>query len=111
MELAKIEHEQGGHWHRDAIKIVFLDQYHSPKLDESIVKAIMDCAHCKNFGGTHLHSLLQPITRCHPFELLVDDYLSLPVGKGGVATTWLGSTWTHARNMFGDINSKLMELQ
>jgi len=43
----------------------------------------MDCACCKNFGGTHLHSLLQPITQCHPFELLVGDYLSLPVGKGG----------------------------
>ena len=83
VELAKIEHEQGGHWHRDATKIVLLDRYHSLKLDESIVKAIMDCARCKNFGGTHLHSLLQPITCRHPFELLVGDYLSLPVGKGG----------------------------
>jgi len=86
VELAKIEHEQGSHWHRDAIKIGFLDQYHSPKLDESIVKAIMDCTCCKNFGGTHLHSLLQPITQHHPFELLVGNYLSLPVGKGGYHT-------------------------
>ena len=60
--LAKAEHEQGGHWHRDAMKLALLDQYHSPKLDESIVKAITDCARCKNFGGTHLNSLLQPIT-------------------------------------------------
>ena len=86
VELAKLEHEQGGHWHRDAMKLALLDRYHSPKLDESIVKAIMDCAWCKNFGGTHLHSLLQPITRRHPFELLVGDYLSLPVGKGGYHT-------------------------
>ena len=86
VELAKLEHEQGGHWHRDAMKLALLDRYHSPKLDESIVKAIMDCARCKNFGGTHLHSLLQPITRRHPFELLVGDYLSLPVGKGGYHT-------------------------
>jgi transposase InsO family protein len=86
IELAKAEHEQGGHWHRDAMKLALLDRYHSPKLDESIVKAIMDCARCKNFGGTHLHSLLQPITRRHPFELLVGDYLSLPVGKGGFHT-------------------------
>jgi len=84
--LAKAEHEQGGHWHRDTMKLVLLDRYHSPKLDESIVKAIMDCAQCKNFGGTHLNSLLQPITRCHPFELLVGDYLSLPVGKGSYHT-------------------------
>jgi hypothetical protein len=26
---------------------------------------------------------MYPITRCHPFELLVTDYLSLPKGKGG----------------------------
>jgi len=83
IKLAKLEHEQGGNWHHDAMKMVFLYQYHSPKLDESIVKAILDCARCKNFGGTHLHSLLQPVTRHHPFELLVGDYLSLPVGKGG----------------------------
>jgi len=84
--LAKAEHEQGGHWHRDAMKLALLDRYHSPKLNKSIVKAITDCAWCKNFGGTHLNSLLQPITRCHPFKLLVGDYLSLPVGKGGYHT-------------------------
>jgi hypothetical protein len=62
VELAKLEHEQSGHWHRNVMKLALLDRYHSPKLDESIIKAIMDCARCKNFGGTHLHSLLQPIT-------------------------------------------------
>ena len=30
----------------------------------------------------HLHSLLEPITRRHPFELMVADTLSLPKGKG-----------------------------
>ena len=55
-------------------------------MDESIVKAVLERACCKNFGGTHLHSLLQPITRRHPFELLVGNYLSLPVGKGGYHT-------------------------
>jgi len=89
VELARVEHEQEGHWHRDAMKMALLDRYHSPKLDESIIKAIMDCACCKNFGGTHLHSLLQPITRRHPFELLVGNYLSLPVGKGGYHTIGL----------------------
>ena len=34
----------------------------------------------------HLHSLLQPIVRHHLFELLVRNYLSLPVGKGGFHT-------------------------
>ena len=37
----------------------------------------------------HLHSLLEPITRRHPLELLVGDYLSLPAGKGGYHTVGL----------------------
>lgn len=44
VELARLEHEQGGHWHHDAIKLTLMDRYHSPKLDKSIVKAILDCA-------------------------------------------------------------------
>ena len=38
---------------------------------------------CKGFGNTHLHSLLKPITRRHPWELLVGDYLTISKGKGG----------------------------
>ena len=61
-ELAKKEHEQGGHWHGNGIKIALSDKIHSPKLDQSIVKAIMSCARCTGFGRTHLNALLQPIT-------------------------------------------------
>ena len=89
MELARAEHERGGHFHRDLIKIALLDKIHTPSLDQAIVQAIADCPRCKNFGGTHLHSLLQPITRRHPFELLVGDYLSMPTGKGGYHTVGL----------------------
>ena len=89
IELAKSEHKKGGHFHCDLIKIPLLDKIHSPGLDQSIVKAISDCARCKNFGGTHLHTLLQPITQCHPFKLLVGDYLSMPPGKGGFHTVGL----------------------
>ena len=89
VELAKIEHERGGHFHRDLMKMALLDKIHTPGLDQSIVQAIADCARCKNFGGTHLHALLQPITRRHPFELLVGDYLSMPPGKGGYHTVGL----------------------
>ena len=62
MELAWQEHETGGHFHQDLIKIMLLNRIHSPKLDRSIIAAISDCAKCKNFGGTHLNALLQPIT-------------------------------------------------
>lgn len=67
---------------RDLIKMALMDYYCSPKLDKSILKALNDCAVCKNFSGTHLHSLLEPITRRQPFELMVADYLSVQAGKG-----------------------------
>ena len=89
MELVRQEHETGGHFHQDLIKMALLDKVHSPKLNQSIMKAISDCAKCKNFGSTHLNALLQPITCCHPFELLVGDYLSMPMGKGGYHTVGL----------------------
>jgi hypothetical protein len=72
----------GGHFHRDSIKLVLMDRYHSPWLDEAIVSAITDCSKCKGFGPTNLHSLLDPVLRRHPLELLVGDYLSLPEGNG-----------------------------
>jgi hypothetical protein len=76
---------------KEATSIATSSKSHSSteSTPQSIVKAISDCARCKNFGGTHLHALLQPITRQHPFELLVGDYLSLPPGKGGYHTVGL----------------------
>ena len=44
----------------------------------------MECGKCKGFGSTHLHSLLEPITRQHPFKLMAADTLSMPKGKGGI---------------------------
>ena len=81
--------KKGGHFHCNLIKIALLDRIHTPGLNQSIVKAISDCARCKNFGGTHLHALLQPITRRNPFKLLVGNYLSMPLGKGGFHTIGL----------------------
>jgi hypothetical protein len=60
-----------------------MDRIVSPHLDQSITKAIMDCGKCKGHGPKHLHSLLEPITQCHPFELPMGDTLSMPKGKGG----------------------------
>jgi RNase H-like domain found in reverse transcriptase/Reverse transcriptase (RNA-dependent DNA polymerase) len=76
-------HRNEGHFHRDNVKIALMDKIASPHLDQSITKAIMDCGKCKGHGPKHLHSLLEPITRCHPFELLVGDTLAMPKGKGG----------------------------
>ena len=80
--LAKAEHSKL-HMHCDVIRNQLLNQIISPFLDTSITTAILECGKCKNFGSTHLHSLLAPITRRKPFELLVGDYLSMPTGKGG----------------------------
>jgi transposase InsO family protein len=98
--LAKQEHENNGHWQRDSVKKSLLDRIWSPGLDASIVKGITNCGTCKNFGGTHLHALLDPITRRHPLELLVGDYLSLPAGKGGYHTVGLYLD-TFSQHVFG----------
>ena len=89
VELARIEHEKGGHFGRDLIKISLLDRICSPRLDKSIMTAIVECGRCKGFGGSHLAALLEPITRRHPWELMVGDYMSMPVGKGGFHTIGL----------------------
>jgi len=83
VEMARDSHAKNGHWGRDLTKLQLMDRIFSPKLDKSIVTALLQCPQCKNFGSTHLHSLMYPITRRHPFELLVADYLALPKGKGG----------------------------
>jgi transposase InsO family protein len=97
---AKEEHESKGHWQRNSVKNSLLDCIWSPGLDASIVKGILNCGVCKNFGGMHLHALLDPITRRHPLELLVGDYLSLPAGKGGFHTVGLYLD-TFSQHVFG----------
>ena len=61
--LARTEHVKNGHFGRDLIKIALLDHICSPKLDKSILAAIVECGCCKAFGGQHLASLLELITR------------------------------------------------
>ena len=85
----RIKHEKGGHFRRDLIKISLLDRICSPQLDKSIMTAIIKCGHCKGFGGSHLAALLEPITHRHPWELMVGDYMSMPVGKGSFHTIGL----------------------
>ena len=82
IKLARDEHAKNGHWQRDSVKKALLDCIWSPGLNGSILAGIKDCPHCKNFGGTHMHALLDPIMHRHPFELIVGDYLSSPKGVG-----------------------------
>ena len=84
-----MEHKSNGHFSWDLIKISLLDRICSPHLDKSITAAIIECGRCKAFGGQHLAALLEPITRPHPWELLVGDYLSMPIGIGGFHTIGL----------------------
>ena len=99
-ELARVEHETNGHFGHDLIKIALLDRVCSPKLDKSILAAIVEFGRCKVFGGQHLASLLEPITRRHPWELLVGNYLSMPMGKGGFNTIGLYMD-VYSQKMFG----------
>ena len=79
--MAKQEHVNNGHWGHDLTKLKLMDCIYSPKLNRLITNVILSCPQCKNFGSTQLHALMYPITRRHPFELLVADYLALPKGK------------------------------
>jgi hypothetical protein len=74
--------------HRDGIKAQLLDKIISPKMDQSIMKAVMKCGRCEAFGSTHVHSLLELMTRRHRFELVVDIPLSAE-RKGWYHETWL----------------------
>lgn len=71
------------------VKVELMDQYTGTRVDQAIVKVIRDCGVCVNFGTPHLHSLLEPVTRRHPFKLFVADYLSMPMGAGGFHTVAL----------------------
>ena len=68
------------------MKLELMDKYCGSRVDQAIVKGINSCGRCKSFGPTHIHSLLEPITRRHPFELFAADYLSMPIGVGGFHT-------------------------
>jgi hypothetical protein len=85
-QLASEQHHHSGHMRQDGIKIALKNRITSPDLDLSIVWAIQACTQCKSFRPSRLNVLLQPITRWHPFKLLVGDYLSMPPGKGGYHT-------------------------
>jgi hypothetical protein len=82
-EMAWNTHRNNGHFGRDMIKIQLMSRICSPGLDRSIMEAMTGCSRCKSFGAVHIHSLLEPITRRHPFELQVCDTLSMSPGKGG----------------------------
>lgn len=96
--LAAQEHTKGGHWGRDAIKMALLDRICSPKLDTSIL------------------DVLEPITRRHPFELLVGDYLTLPKGKNGYTTlgvyldTFSQHTWVFKQKTSGSAKTTIESL-
>ena len=98
--LASEEHASKGHWQRDSVKKSLMDRIWSSGLDASIIKGIICCGVCKNFGGMYLHALLDSITRRHPFELLVGNYLSLPARKGGYHTVGLYLD-TYSQHVFG----------
>ena len=115
--LALKQHMGNGHWPRDSIKIALTDSIWCPGLDAAILDAIKDCGHCKNFGSMHIHSLLEPIMRRHPFKLLVGDFLTMPVGHGGFKTigvyldTFLQHVWVQAFKMMASSKTTITTLK
>src|SRR5215472_9317747 len=88
-ETALKVHEQNGHFGLDHTKLKLRDRYFWPGLDKDSRKAVTQCPKCKNFGPHHINSLLQPIKRREPFDLICADYLSLPKGRNGWKTVLL----------------------
>nr|GAT47179.1 retrotransposon-like family member [Mycena chlorophos] len=87
--LAAEHHKAGGHFGRELVKLALMEKVVCPGLDGIIIEVIRQCGQCRAFGPTHIHARLEPITRRRPFELLVMDYLKLPLGKGGFHTALL----------------------
>ena len=42
-ELARVQHETGGHYMRDMVKMALLDKYSGSRVDQVIVKGINNC--------------------------------------------------------------------
>jgi hypothetical protein len=73
-EMAAKIHAERGHFHRDAVKLILLDSIESPRLDESILRAISNCGQCNlptythawtpSYAGTHSSSLSATTSPC-----------------------------------------------
>ncbi|QRV80063.1 Retrovirus-related Pol polyprotein from transposon [Ceratobasidium sp. AG-Ba] len=87
--LALAVHSAGGHFGRDMTILALQQRYFWPELRRDVIEAVTSCPRCKNFGPRLLSAQMQPITRARPFDLIVGDYASLPVGHGGFKTVLL----------------------
>ena len=82
-KLALECHKRMGHFDSDRTKLTLRDTYFWPGMDTDCRQAIIECPQCKNFGPARLSTLLQPIRRVRPFNLIAGDYLKMPKGKYG----------------------------
>ncbi|KAJ3765042.1 hypothetical protein FB446DRAFT_834202 [Lentinula raphanica] len=95
VEMAGTQHKEGGHWGRDAVKIVLLDKICSPKLDKSVTKGSLREPRVSEFFEASKNSLgafwcflvLSGAFRCFQWE------------KAGIIQ-W-GCIWMCVRSMHG----------
>ncbi|QRW05888.1 Retrovirus-related Pol polyprotein from transposon opus [Ceratobasidium sp. AG-Ba] len=78
-----------GHFGRDMTVLALQQRYFWPTLRRDATEAVILCPRCKNFCPRLRTAQLQPITRAKPFDLIVGDYLSLPIGQGKFKTVLL----------------------
>ncbi|KAG7527248.1 hypothetical protein FFLO_07125 [Filobasidium floriforme] len=82
--MAMREHEAGGHIGRDLLQARLLNGWIWPRMRKHVDKVLHDCKRCVQFGTTLQRLLLKPVFEFSPFSRVAMDYLSMPVGKGGV---------------------------
>ena len=80
---------ENGHFRWDQTKLRLHDKWFWPGMDRDTRQTITECPQCRSFGPRHINTLLQPIQRQMPFDLVSADYLTLPKGKGGYKTVLL----------------------
>src|SRR6266481_1518051 len=116
-KLAAKTHVDNGHFGWDHTRLKLHDKWFWPGMDRDSKEAIAECPQCKNFGPWFINSLLQPIRRHEPFDLVSADYLSLPMGKGGFKTvllvtdTFSNFVWVYKLKSAGTGKTTLMGLQ
>lgn len=82
-KAASAEHVDGGHLGRDFMLSSLAQRYYWTSMRADVEASIKTCRRCCLFGNRHQKYLLKPIIQHAPFDMMVMDFVSMPVGTNG----------------------------